>query len=98
MKSFAKLENNLLTLSTGVARYEAKWNDGHLIGTLLEDGADHRWELTGAAPDCGFPGQPDAPSNGRLAVADIAATPMIPAHVRVEVETRMEAGRLRVSA
>jgi hypothetical protein len=91
MKPFVRLQNDVLVLSTGAARYEAKWNEGHLIGTLLEDGAGHRWELTGAAPDCGFPGQPDTPSGGRLTVADVAATPMIPAHVRAEVETRLDA-------
>jgi hypothetical protein len=90
MKVHAELKDDRLILSTGAIRYEARWNEGHLIGVLLEHRDGARWELTGAAPDCEFPGHIVSPADGRLAITEHPATTMTPAHLRVEVITRLD--------
>jgi hypothetical protein len=91
MNTQALLQDDRLTLSTGAVRYVARWNEGHLIGDYLENRDGVRWNLTGAAPDCEFPGQVVPPADGRLMVTEQTATPMTPEHLRVEVVTRLDA-------
>jgi alpha-galactosidase len=86
----AELKNDLLILSTGVVEYGCRWNEGHLIGLYLEQRDGARWELAGTASDCEFPGQVVPPADGRLEVSEQAATAIIPAHLRVEVYTRLD--------
>lgn len=91
MKTEAFMKDDRLVLSTGAIRYEARWNEGHPVGLSLahKDGA--RWELKGEAPDCEFPGRVAPPADGRLIVVERPATPITPAHLRVETFTRLDA-------
>lgn len=91
MKMEAVLKDDCLTLSTGTLRYGCRWNEGHLVGEFMESRDGVRWDLTGAAPDCELPGQISLPADGRLTVVEKPATPMMPAYLRVEVVTRLEA-------
>ncbi len=90
MQQRAELNDDHLVLSTGMVEYGCRWNAGHLLGLYLKHRDGAHWDLTGAAPDCEFPGLDGAPGDGRLEVSEQAATPVIPAHLRVEVFTRLD--------
>lgn len=90
MKMRAELKNDSLVLSTGVLEYACSWNEGHLIGLYLEHRDGVRWDLNGNSPDCEFPGQVAPPTGGKLEITKQAATAISPAHLRVEVFTRLD--------
>ncbi len=86
------LQNGILTLENARIRRLYRWNGGALIGLRIEDVArGHGWSLEGRRPDL-LSGDGDlTPSRGRLEVVEVAATSVMPAHLRAEVVTSLGA-------
>ncbi|MCU0504109.1 MAG: hypothetical protein MUC51_20530 [Anaerolineae bacterium] len=86
----AVLEKGTLTLENSRIRRTFDWNGGHLVGREIADVATgHTWSLSGAAPDCSFPGEAAVATDGALRVAAHPATPMAPAHLQADVTMRL---------
>ena len=86
----AVLEHGVLTLENDCIRRAYAWNEGHLIGRQIVDlETGQAWDMVGSAPDCVFPGQDAPPRDGQLLVVEQPETPFRPAHLQVEVTTRL---------
>ena len=86
----AVLEGNTLILENSRIRRTFEWNGGHLVSREIADKATgHTWALTGAAPDCSFPGEAAEATDGALRVTDCPATPIRPAHLQADVTVRL---------
>jgi len=91
----ADLTDGKLQLSTGAVSCSFEWNEGHLIGSSIQDlRRNVLWPLTGTIPDLELPGEDEGPANGTLEIVEEDATPIVEAHLRVTVTTRL--GRLEV--
>ncbi len=92
----AFLKDGVLTLENSLLRRRYAWNEGDLISLSLEDVARGRcWELNGQSPDLGLLDEPTIPVAGQLKVRQEAATTTTPAHLRVEVQTTLDALEVR---
>ena len=92
----AILDNGVLTLENDRIRRVYAWNEGHLIGRQIVDLETGRaWDMVGSAPDCAFPGQDAPPRDGQLVVVEQPETAFRPAHLQVEVTTRLDALSVR---
>ena len=86
----AMLEENTLILENSRIRRTFDWNHGHLVSREIADKASGQtWTLTGSAPDCSFPGEAAAGTDGELRVTSCPATPIRPAHLQADVTTRL---------
>jgi alpha-galactosidase len=84
----AELAGGVLILENSRIRRQYAWNEGHLVGQQIVDVArGHTWELSGAAPDFGFPGLDSRPADGDLVVTPCPATALKPAHLQADVTT-----------
>ena len=91
----AILKNGVLTLENSCIRRQYCWNDGHLISLSIHDKLGKKtWTLTARKPDFSVPDLPETVSEGAFQVAEIPASPMVPAHLEAEVTCRL--GGLRV--
>jgi len=86
----AFLEGDTLILENNRIARRYAWNNGHVIGRSVTDKAtDRTWTLMGNAPDCSFPGETAAGTNGNLRVTEQPATAFRPAHLQADVTTRL---------
>jgi len=86
----AVLADGVLALQNDRIRRVYAWNEGHLIGREIADLATGRsWALVGTTPDYAFPGEVP-PQDGQLDVVERPETPYKPAHLQVDVTTRLE--------
>ncbi len=84
MECYVDLDDGILTLGNSRIRRIYRWHGGDLIGLRIEDVArGHGWDLDGMGPDFGLTGH-DAEGLGSLSVTEQPATPVAPAHLRVE--------------
>jgi len=92
----ASLAGGVLTLENSRIARAYRWNEGHLIGLSLTDvQSGDAWALSAEAPDCAFPGVEEIPTRGALEVTPVAATPLRPAHLQVDVTTSLGVLRVR---
>jgi hypothetical protein len=83
-------EGDTLVLENNRIARRYAWNNGHLISQQIVDKlAGQTWALTGSAPDCSFPGEATAGTDGALRVTDCPATAFRPAHLQADVTTRL---------
>ncbi len=96
----AELVDGILILENSRIRRQYAWNEGHLVSQQIVDLArGYTWELSGAAPDLGFPvlarpgkarpGTDLEPADGDLTVTPRPATALQPAHLQADVTTRL---------
>lgn len=75
--------DNRLVVGNNRIRRSFEWNGGDLISRELSGAGV--WKLRSDQPDCHFPGEADTVSGGRVEATVQAETPLVQAHLVVEV-------------
>ena len=96
MNCNAERKDDLFIIENDCMRREYTWNNGHLRSQTMTDKRDNtRWELAGEDPDLILPDNKETikvtAEDGAFTCEEIAATTVIPDHLRVVVEYRIDA-------